>query len=528
MSTSARTMPIKRRLILPLVLLGGLSLVSVAATIYVLAEKDSGASAINIAGRQRMLSQRMTKSALTLDRGVGDQEAARAALSDDINLFENSLNGLLFGDASLNLGTPNATVAGKLKAVDAVWSEYKAAAEVVASEQPVDRDRAADLLGTIIALNMDLLRTSNDAVKALEASGKAMSGRLTLGLYGIMALVVTCLVAVWWWMGNSVVRPLARVATDLGGSCTRLQTESGTVATTSHGVASSATEQAASLEETAASLEQMSGVTKSNATNAAKANDLARQAQSAAGDGNALVDELGTAMTEITSSSAEMAKIVKNIEGIAFQTNLLALNAAVEAARAGEHGKGFAVVAEEVRNLAQRAADSARNTGALIEESNERVERGMRVSMQVGESLSAITQSSHQVADLISEIAAAGSEISQGIDQINSAVTQMDQVTQSNAGSAEESASSAGLLLEEAERIRTLTADMLELVGNEAHEPHAAAPLAGRPVAEPSRSIDGSDVPSLIQGRPSVGAPASLEPTYSADGGFSSDAFDEF
>ena len=525
MSNSVQSKPIKKRLLLPLCLLASLSLVSVCATIFVLNKKDEGAAAINIAGRQRMLSQRMTKTALAINYGDVDREAERVKLRDDINLFEMSLRGLLFGDSSLNLGVaPNSEVMNKLKEVEKVWADYKSAAATIASGEDRTEDETSEAVASLIGLDMPLLKVSNEAVMEFEEAGKAVSGLLIYSLYTLVLLVAGCLYGVWRWMESAVVRPLADVSTSLQGSCTRLQSASGTVATTSHGVASAATEQAASLEETASSLEQMSGVTKSNASNAAKANDLARQAQSAAGMSNSHVEELETAMTEITASSAEMAKIVKNIEGIAFQTNLLALNAAVEAARAGEHGKGFAVVAEEVRNLAQRAAESTRSTGALIEDSNERVERGMCASTKVGESLNEITQSSHQVAELISEIAAAGSEISLGIEQINSAVMQMDQVTQSNAGAAEDSASASNSLLEEADRIRSLTDELNELVGG-AQDKKASRRTKEPAQPDPAQTAQGlGEVPSLIENRSPVrnSKPELLETSYS-DG-----AFDEF
>lgn len=525
MSNAVQTKPIKNRLLLPLCLLASLSLVSVCASIFVLNKFDEGSAAINIAGRQRMLSQRMTKTALAMSYGEVDPKAERIQLRDDINLFDMSLRGLIFGDSSLELGAaPSAEVVNTLKEVEKIWVDYKSAAETIASTDARAEGERSEAVASMLALNMRLLEASDAAVKQFEAAGQSVSGTLSYSLYALILLVAGCLYGVWRWLESAVVRPLADVTTSLQGSCTRLQTASGTVATTSHGVASAATEQAASLEETASSLEQMSGVTKSNASNAAKANDLARKAQSAAGMSNSHVEELETAMTEITASSAEMAKIVKNIEGIAFQTNLLALNAAVEAARAGEHGKGFAVVAEEVRNLAQRAAESARSTGALIEDSNERVERGMSASTKVGESLSEITHSSHQVAELISEIASAGSEISLGIEQINSAVMQMDQVTQSNAGSAEDGASASNSLLDEAERIRCLTDELNDLVGGsrikhsrrrnkEPKQPEAVTPTPGL-----------GEVPSLIQNRGQAGNSKSelLESSYS-DG-----AFDEF
>ena len=526
MSAQISTKTIKKRMLPPLLLLGLLSLSSIGGTMVVLKRTDAGVSAINIAGRQRMLSQRMTKGALAMFAGLGDVEASRGKLWEDYNLFESSLNALQFGDPALGLRpAPSTEISSKLKQVEQVWGSFGAAVETVVKTADLSSATARQAIGTLIEQNGSLLKTSNDAVQQFEAGSKDESKSLNLALNLTLAAMVACLAGVWWWIGRSVVTPLAHLATQLRGSCTRLKGASGTVATASQSVASSATEQAASLEETAASLEEMSGVTRSNANNASKANDLAREAQTAAGEGNGLVEQLGVAMGEITASSAEMAKIVKNIEGIAFQTNLLALNAAVEAARAGEHGKGFAVVAEEVRNLAQRAAESARNTGALIEESSLRIENGMRVSTEVGNSLSAITDTSHQVAELISEIAAAGSEISQGIDQINSAVSQMDQVTQSNAGGAEEGAAAAGSLLKEADRIQELAGGLNVLVGHERdpifdNSDDDMEPMQGAP-------MHGMGIPSAVDDVPGLAHAPSRGTVGAGTAGFG-DSFDEF
>lgn len=523
MSTSRSNKSIKKQIAFPLMLLGVMSLFSIVGTVLVLDKKDAGATAINIAGRQRMLSQRMTKTALALASADGAGEDLRKALWDDVGLFESSLKGLLFGDQSLGLSAaPNAEISSNLKQVESIWSSYKVAAEVVVKSSDFDDERAQASLGVLMETNLPLLKASNEAVLQLEAAGRNGSRILRMVLMSVAGVVLVCLAAVWVWLGGSVVRPLTEIATQLRSSCSRLQGASDTVASASQGVASAATEQAASLEETAASLEEMSGVTRSNASNASKANDLARQAQAAAGQGNGLVEELDRAMSGITESSQETAKIVKNIEGIAFQTNLLALNAAVEAARAGEHGKGFAVVAEEVRNLAQRAAESARSTGTLIEESNERVEKGMRVSTQVGESLSEIAQSSHQVADLISEIAAAGTEISQGIDQINSAVNQMDQVTQSNAGGAEESATASKSLLEEAQRLRQLTTGLADFVGSERKPPIAevAPPTDRKAQRHSAPQVSADDVPSLATRSSSAPSFEPVGSEFSSSGSF--------
>jgi len=205
-------------------------------------------------------------------------------------------------------------------------------------------------------------------------------------------------------------------------------------------------QQAANLEETAASLEELTSTVKNNADNAQQANQIASQARTSAERGGDVVARAVEAMSQISHSSGKIAEIISVIDGIAFQTNLLALNASVEAARAGEQGRGFAVVANEVRNLASRSAEAAKEISALIKDSVDKVETGSELVNETGESLNAIVHEVKRVGDIIAEIAAASKEQSSGIDQINQAVTQMDDMTQQNAALAEEtSAASANM-----------------------------------------------------------------------------------
>ncbi len=215
------------------------------------------------------------------------------------------------------------------------------------------------------------------------------------------------------------------------------------VSQSSQSLAEGATEQAASIEETSSSMEEMSSMTQKNADNAQQANTLASRVQQAIEMGNTSMTRMSQAINEIQTSSQETAKIIKVIDEIAFQTNLLALNAAVEAARAGEAGKGFAVVAEEVRNLAMRSAEAAKNTSSMIEASVKNSENGVEITKEVAKGLEEIAAGITKTTELISEIAAASQEQAQGINQVNLAMSQMDKVTQSNAANAEESASAA-------------------------------------------------------------------------------------
>ena len=238
-----------------------------------------------------------------------------------------------------------------------------------------------------------------------------------------------------------------------------MNSSSSQVADASQQIATGASQQAASLEEISSSLEEMSSMTKQNAENATEANGLAQEAQNGAESGVNAMTRMSDAIGKIKRSSDETAKIIKTIDEIAFQTNLLALNAAVEAARAGEAGKGFAVVAEEVRNLAQRSAEAAKDTSTLIEESQTNADNGVSVTKEVGDILHNIVEASGKVNALIGEVSAASTEQATGIGQLNTGVSQLDQVTQQNAASTEE-------LSAQAKEMGSLMQLMMQVVGS--------------------------------------------------------------
>ena len=232
-----------------------------------------------------------------------------------------------------------------------------------------------------------------------------------------------------------------------------ISTASAQIATGNQDLSARTEHTAGNLEETAASMEQLTATVRQSADTALQANQLAASAGAVARRGGEVVAQVVTTMDEINASSKRIADITGVIDGIAFQTNILALNAAVEAARAGEQGRGFAVVATEVRSLAQRSAESAREIKALIGVSVDKVEAGARLVEQAGTTMDEIVASVQRVGDMIAEITAAATEQSAGIGQVNVAVTQLDQMTQQNAALVEESAAAAESLKEQALRL---------------------------------------------------------------------------
>jgi methyl-accepting chemotaxis protein len=247
-----------------------------------------------------------------------------------------------------------------------------------------------------------------------------------------------------------------------------VSTASGEIAAGNQDLSSRTEQQASSLQETAASMEELTTTVKQSADNARQANQLANTASEAASKGGAVVGQVVSTMEEITASSRKIADIISVIDGIAFQTNILALNAAVEAARAGEQGRGFAVVAGEVRNLAQRSAQAAREIKTLISDSVEKVDAGSKQVAEAGATMNEIVTQVRRVTDLIGEISSAALEQSSGIGQVNEAITQMDQVTQQNAALVEQSAAAAASLKAQANQLAEAVA-VFKLSHAEAH-----------------------------------------------------------
>ncbi|HVP57091.1 MAG TPA: methyl-accepting chemotaxis protein [bacterium] len=276
---------------------------------------------------------------------------------------------------------------------------------------------------------------------------------------------------------NKTVQNLDDALVQVATSTEQITAAAGQISNGSQALAQASSEQASSLQEVSSSLQEMASMTTQNAANAKEAKSLSDAARVSADKGTESMRSLSDAMTKIKSSSDETAKIVKTIDEIAFQTNLLALNAAVEAARAGDAGKGFAVVAEEVRNLAMRSAEAAKNTANMIEGSVKNADSGVAINEHVLKNLTEITDQVRKVSEVMGEIAVASDQQSTGIEQINVAVDQLNQVTQQNAANSEESASTSEEMSGQVEELRSMVASF-NLSKTSSARPHTVAETA--------------------------------------------------
>ena len=286
-------------------------------------------------------------------------------------------------------------------------------------------------------------------------------------------------------ISRSITKPITRVIAGLSEGADRVASASGQVLVGSRSLAEGASAQAAGIEETSSSIEEMSSMTKRNAENAHQADSLMADTGRVVEEANRSMTELTRSMDGITLANQETAKIIQTIDAIAFQTNLLALNAAVEAARAGEAGAGFAVVANEVRNLAMRAAEAAKTTAALIDDTVIKIKDGSEIVVKTNEAFGRVAQGAGKVSQWVSEIAAASQDQAQGIEQINKAVAEMDKVVQNNAAGAQQSASASTEMNAQAQMMKGFVNELVALVGSSnGHgpaQPQHAGRIAGNP-----------------------------------------------
>ena len=382
------------------------------------------------------------------------------------------LFGLLKAPADIN----------ELNAVKTDAFSYRDAVRIVMDDSidlvEIGKKRAA-AANLVLGLADEMVTTGmKRTVEAADHSEQSLSVSSTTIFFGLAAsLLVGFVVAFAIIRGTTKV--LTSVAKDLSEGSLQVSAAAAQVSAASQSLAEGSSEQAAGLEETSASLEEMSSMTKRNAEGAQQAKELSNLARNSADAGTAHMQEMRQAMDAIKASSDDIAKIIKTIDEIAFQTNILALNAAVEAARAGEAGMGFAVVAEEVRSLAQRSAQSAKETATKIEDAIRKSEHGVSISTKVAAALADIVENARKVDALVAEIATASAEQNQGISQVNTAISQMDQVTQSNASSAEEGAAAAEELSAQAVAMQHSVTELRALITREVTAPAGRSPASG-------------------------------------------------
>ncbi len=301
-----------------------------------------------------------------------------------------------------------------------------------------------------------------ESVDELRAPIKSMQKQMAV----IGAILLLVIAGAVFFLGRRISRPIATIVDGLFDASHQISSAAGHLSSSSLQLAEGASEQAAAIEETSSSLEEMSSMTKQNAGNAHEANNLMSGTKDTVARASQSMEMLTTSMGEISRASEETSKIIRTIDEIAFQTNLLALNAAVEAARAGEAGAGFAVVADEVRNLAMRAAEAAKSTADLIEGTVKKIREGSDLMQKTDNEFQEMAKKVGKSGELVCEIAAASGEQSQGIEQVNRAMSEIDKVVQQDAANAQETASASEEMNAQAERMKDFVRELVAMVGS--------------------------------------------------------------
>jgi methyl-accepting chemotaxis protein len=409
-----------------------------------------------------------------LKKDIENQRAIYKTKWEDLNKTAASEAGMELRrriEANLSAASPLNN-----KVVDlAIANNVAEATKVLTNEAGPAIRKALDSINEGVKMQND--GNTTEAAAATASNQRTMLIIIILGSFAIVAGIVIAV-----FITRSITKPVKNIVIDLTEGAQQVASASGQLSATSQQLAEGNAEQASSIEETSSTLEESASMVSQNSENTRQAAVLAAQTKASSDKGNNDMHEMMNSMVEIKKSSDQIAKIIKVIDDIAFQTNILALNAAVEAARAGDAGMGFAVVAEEVRNLAQRSAQAAKDTAAIIESNITLSENGVSVAKKVGDSLAEITVQAKKVNELMDEIAAASQEQSQGISQINKAITQMEAVTQQNAANAEESASASEELNAQAGNLRDIVQQLVILVDGKSAETYSTSSINnGRP-----------------------------------------------
>ena len=386
-------------------------------------------------------------------------EAVNALVKDADMLTVAAKEGRLStrADASKHGGDFGKIVAGVNQTLDAVIAPVQEASTVL--QQMSQGNLQSRVVGNYQGDHADIKNALNGTLDALSSYVNEISDVLTEMANSNMVVGITA-----DYKGefvqikdaiNLISNSLNGVLGDVDSAAEQVATGSRQVSDSSMSLSQGATEQASSIEQLTASIEVIATQTRKNAENANQAKSIAEDTQTNAARGNEQMKSMLQAMSEINDSSNNISKIIKVIDEIAFQTNILALNAAVEAARAGQHGKGFAVVAEEVRNLAARSANAAKETTAMIEGSISKVEGGTKIANETAEALNKIVEGIGQAANLVSEIAIASNEQAVGVDQINQGISQIADVVQTTSATSEETAAASEELSSQAEMLKS-------------------------------------------------------------------------
>ncbi len=381
------------------------------------------------------------------------------------NEMENELNGI-------QKKTKDDANIGQLDDVRMAASDYKShMGKLLATFKKLgDLEKHGQMAGNTVLQAATL--TATTGIEEAGTRANRVDQVLTRSIFLLfvgMLLGVLLSLALSMYITRSITRPLAGYIDNLKASAAKVTMASDKLSADSQSMAEGASQQAAALEETSSSLEEMASMSRQNADNASHANVLSAEAVKILDNSGTTIENLISAMQGVSQASEDTSEILKSIDEIAFQTNLLALNSAVEAARAGEAGAGFAVVAQEVRNLAQQAALSAKDTALLIEGTMTKVQLGSTLVTETSEKFAALAASTEKVIHLVAEISGASEEQAQGALQINKAIMEVDKVVQQNAANAQEGAGSSQLLKAQANQLSTVVSGLVSMVKGVRH-----------------------------------------------------------
>ena len=538
---------------------------SISGSTKAIVERDwpSASAAETIDSAAREDARRTLALFIVADKGL------RAKSYERIDQDKKAIDAALATLDKLTDSPAEKALLAKIGAARAVYTtSFLKVADLVEAD---DKEKAAALMNSETFPALDALLELTQAMVAqqkadIEGGGRQATGdidfsRSMMIAMGVAALLVSAALA--YWITASITGPLneavaiaqsvaagdlttrievrsndetglllgalremnaslARTVGEVRQSTATIATASGQIASGNFDLSGRTESQASSLEQTASSMEQLTGTVKQNADNARQANQLVISASSVALRGGAVVAQVVQTMGSIKDSSRKIADIIGVIDGIAFQTNILALNAAVEAARAGEQGRGFAVVAAEVRGLAQRSATAAKEIKGLIDDSVAKVDGGGALVDEAGQTMGLIVTSVKQVADIMAEITSASQEQSIGIEQVNQAIAQMDEMTQQNAALVEQAAAAAQSMLDEAATL-SRSVSVFKLADGRGQD-QVAPPLAARaaPAQAPLSVLAAAPRPVAAKARPAAPAATAaakpkLKPKASAD-----------